>query len=142
MTVTGENSLGHTVSIVVVSPVAVSTVQKGPDQATGIRISITDAVVYIDSNGRYTVSFTVNNNSTKDIVMNSLKVKGVDMPGSSAMTMVAGSTLTVKFTSSGGISSSDIGSSVDVTLSGQVSGGNPQDVSAVYATATAQVLSP
>ena len=145
VTVSGENSLGHTLSIVVVAPVTVSTVQKSPDQATGIRISIIDAVVHLDNAGQYTVSFTVKNNSTKDIIINSLKVEGVDMPGSSGMTMVAGSTLTVKVTNSGGISSSDIGSSVDVTLSGQVSSSNPQDITAivpVYGTATAQVLSP
>jgi hypothetical protein len=142
--VTGANSLGHTLSIVVVAPVAVSTVQKDSDVPTGIRISITDAIVQIDNSGRYTVSFIVSNNSTSDIILNSLKVKGVKMPWSDAFTMQAGSTFKVKSATSGGLSDSDIGSSVDVIVSGQVLDGDSQDVAEgtpVYATASAPILS-
>jgi len=143
VTVTGVNSLGHTLSIVVVVPVAVSTVQEASDVPTGIRISITDAIVQIDNGGSYTVSFIVSNNSTSDIILNSLKVKGVKMPWSDAFTMQAGSTFKVKSTTSGGLSDSDVGSSVDVIVSGQVLGGDSQDVAEgtpVYATASAPIL--
>ena len=144
VTVTGVNSLGHTLSIVVVAPVAVSTVQKNSDAPTGIRIWITDAIIQIDNSDRYTVSFTVRNNSTSNIVLNSLEVKGVIIPLSDAFTMQAGSTVSVKSTTSGGISSSDVGSSVDVIVRGQVSGGDSQDGTEgtlVYATASAPILS-
>ena len=141
VTVTGMNSLGHTLSIVVVAPVAVSTVQKNSDVPAGIRISITDAIIQIDNSDRYTVSFIVRNNSTSNIVLNSLEVKGVIIPLSDAFTMQAGSTVNVKSTTSGGLSSSDVGSSVDVILSGQVSGGNGTEGTLVYATASAPILS-
>ena len=141
VTVTGMNSLGHALSIVVVAPVAVSTVQKNSDVPAGIRISITDAIIQIDNSDRYTVSFIVRNNSTSNIVLNSLEVKGVIIPLSDAFTMQAGSTVNVKSTTSGGLSSSDVGSSVDVILSGQVSGGNGTEGTLVYATASAPILS-
>ena len=148
VTVTGVNSLGHTISIAVVAPVAVSTVQKDPDEdpqiPTGIRISITDVLVQIDSSDRYTVSFVVSNNSTSDIVLNSLKVKGVKMPWSDAFTMQAGTAFKVKSSSSGGLSSSDVGSSVDVIVLGQVLDGDSEGITAgtqVYAIASAQILS-
>jgi hypothetical protein len=145
VTVTGVNSLGNTISIVVVVPVTVSTVQTAPEVAAGIRISISDAAIHIDKSGSYTVSFTIKNNSTSDMVIYSFKVKGVELPGSRGLNMIAGTTFAVKAITSGGITSSDIGSSVDVAILGQVLASDSQNGAAatpVYANAYAQVLSP
>ena len=128
VTVQGENSLGRLVAATVTAAVSTSKVEviPGPqgDGAglTGIRLPMTSAAIKLDAGGNHAISIVVVNSLPSDVVTDSLSVNGVEIPGWTGMTILAGATLTSNVTTNKDIPNSDIGATAEIVLRGQISG--------------------
>ncbi|HKU49530.1 MAG TPA: hypothetical protein VJP79_06245 [Nitrososphaera sp.] len=149
LAIIGENSVGHAVSAVVVVPVVVGQAQEASVGAagttstySGTELPMTGATVLLDSSSsQYTLSFVVTNNLSRDVIVDSLKVNGLEVPGWNGLNILAGATITAKVSTSQGISEMRAGSIVQVVVQGQLadSGGSSAPV---YAAMSAQVRTP
>jgi hypothetical protein len=151
VTVNGENSLGRPIRAVAAATVSATQVQEVPDpeptptpvtnEFVGTKLPMGEASIQIHDAGHYTVSFVVVNVLFNDVKVSSLRVNGADIPGWDGMSLLARTTMSSKVTTSQGITNSDIGSTVEIVLVGQISGG-PQAAQPVYGVTSARVYGP
>jgi hypothetical protein len=146
--VRGESSLGNPVLgsaelQIISSAIEDNQSTQSPTELVGTKLPMGQAVINIQEGGHYVLSFEVVNTHYQDVQIDSLKVNGAEIPGWNGMTLLAQTSTKSTITTSYGINSSDIGTSVDIIILGHIFGSSQQgNDGSFYATTSALVYGP